>query len=118
MVERANGLERDSIMFGLSERFKDAIGEFAEKNSLSISALIREAVAEKIGYDLGADRVARGRPKKYRNESERKIATKRRSAEKRALVKALLQAHKRAEQEAAAAALRESLVRKGVDPDS
>lgn len=110
--------ERESIMFHLTERFKDAVLEYSETVGVSASELIRQAVAERIGYDLEQDRVARGRPKKYRNEAERKIASKRRGAERRALIRALLQAHEREETQKQADALRASLVRKGVDPDS
>jgi hypothetical protein len=116
-------MDRDSIMFALTERFKDAIAEYAHENGdISISQLCREAVAEKIGYDLKADKVKRGRPMKYRNDAERKIAIKRRNEnrriERKALVQALAEEHARQQRAKDAAGMRESLVRKGVDPDS
>ena len=110
--------ERVSIMFSLSERFKEAIGEYAATTEQSVARLIREAVAAHIGYDLKRDQAKRGRPTKYRNESERKIASRRKSAERRALIRALTEAAARQEAEKQAEALRASLVRKGVDPDS
>lgn len=118
-AERAERAERESIMFGLSPGFKDAIAKFAHENGdIPTAQLIREAVAEYIGYNLEQDRVKRGRPVKYKNKAEKKIASRRRSMERRALIKALEEHARKAEREKQAEALRASLVRKGIDPEA
>jgi hypothetical protein len=89
-------MARKSMMYGLSEGLKEAIGEFAAANDQSMADVIRSAVAAKIGYDLEKDAQdrsegRRGRPKVYGSKEERRAASRQRSKDRRALTKQLLE---------------------------
>jgi hypothetical protein len=100
--------DKTALMFGLTEAFKDAIGEWAQANDRSTADVCRTAIADYIGYDLDGEntgREMRGRPQKYGSPEERKAAQKAREAVKRELVKKLLQEHEAAIKAKAIAAL-------------
>lgn len=87
---------RTSQMFGLSPELKDAIGEWAQANDMSIAQCIREAVAEYIEYDLTQDNESlgksesKGRPKVYENKAARREASRARKKVKREVAKGLI----------------------------
>jgi hypothetical protein len=103
--------QTEKIMFSLSEQLRDALGEFATKNSLSIAEVIRTAVAEHIEYDLNGEETAPRRGNKYATADERKLAQKGRAKEKRQLVASLIAAARKQDHEAAIKALEESVAR-------
>jgi hypothetical protein len=76
------------IMFNVPIRMKVAIEAAAEEQDLPISGLVRQAVAQFIGYKLSKTDMARAR--KYATIEERMAAQKIRDTEKRDIIKALL----------------------------
>ena len=70
---------RDQIVIHASDTFKDALGEWAAANNLSMSEVIRQAVAGKIGYDISKE-PARTRTPKYATPEEAKRAALDRAA--------------------------------------
>ena len=85
-------------MFQCSEGLKAALDEYAGKRNLGRAAVIRQAIATQIKYDLSKE-PARTRATKYADPEARKAAQKRRNAEKREWVKTLIEAARRAERE-------------------
>lgn len=85
---------RTSLMVGMSEELKDAVGVWAQSRDLSVAEVVREAIAKHIGYDLEtkmAERVEnRGRPRLFANKTERRAAGRERRKAKRDLAKQLL----------------------------
>lgn len=73
---------KDQIVLHASEGFKDALGEYATTNNLSMSETIRRAVAAMIGYDLAGE-PARMRTPKYDTPELAKRAALDRAALKR-----------------------------------
>jgi len=72
-------------MFPLSSELKAAMGVWATEHNMSVAQLIRESVAEKIGFDL--EPVDNRR--KFANAEERKAYYAEKAKEDRALLKAL-----------------------------
>ena len=70
---------RDQIVIHASEAFKDALGEWAAAHNESMSEVIRQAVAGKIGYDISRE-PARTRTPKYATPEEAKRAALDRAA--------------------------------------
>jgi hypothetical protein len=81
-------------MVGMSEELKDALGVWAQSRCLSIAQVAREAIAERIDYDLDAEAnrkvERRGRPKQYETKEQRRSASRQRAKDRRALNKRLL----------------------------
>ena len=102
----------DKQMFPISVEMKDALGQWATKQDISVAEAIRRAIAAQIGYDY-THKSGAGAPKKYANEEERKKAQRQREKDKRVLVRKLLEERKAAiaqnERREGAAALRNSL---------
>ena len=70
---------KDQIVLHASTGFKDRLGEYAAEHGTSMADVIRTAVAERIGYDLGKD-PARSRTPKYATPEEAKRAALDRAA--------------------------------------
>jgi hypothetical protein len=73
---------RDQIVIHASDAFKDALGKWSADRDMTMSAVIREAVAKHIGYDLSQE-PARTRTPKYATPEEAKRAAYDRAALKR-----------------------------------
>jgi hypothetical protein len=73
-------------MFPLTSDLKDAMGKYATQHDMSVAQLIRECVAERIGYELEAVETHR----KYASQEERVAAQKIRNAERKALADRLV----------------------------
>lgn len=70
---------KDQIVLHASTGFKDALGKYAGANKTSMAEVIREAVAEKIGYTLTND-PPRSRIPKYATKEEQTRANLDRAA--------------------------------------
>ena len=57
----------------MSEKFRDSIEAYAEKNNISVASLFRTAVANVIGYDLSSEPVT-ARRVKHATERDKLIA--------------------------------------------
>ena len=64
---------KDQIVLHASIGFKDALGAYATDHNTSMAEVIRQAVADRIGYDLSAD-PARSRTPKYATKEEQNQA--------------------------------------------
>jgi hypothetical protein len=73
-------------MFPLSTELKEAMGKYASQHDMSVAQLIRECVADKIGYKLEPAETHR----KYASPEERIAAQKERNAARKALTDKLL----------------------------
>lgn len=73
-----------TLMVKLSPALKDEIGKAAAQADLNMSEFVRQCVADKLGYDLGADDAldARGRPRTYQTEEQRRAARKKNERER------------------------------------
>ena len=92
--------EKTSLMFVLSTELKDAVDASALRLNISRSQFIREALAEKAGYDLSQDRgVQVGHSRKYASPEARKAAGKERNRIRRELIKKLLSSADNAERQ-------------------
>ncbi len=80
------------IMVKASDPFKDAVAAYAFKNNLTMSDVVRNSVADVIGYDLSGDDAleGRGRPTEYANDKQRKDAANRRARERAELHRKLV----------------------------
>lgn len=76
------------IMFNVPVKLKAVIEQAAEERDLPVSGLIRQAVAQFLGYKLSPTDMARA--KKYATVEERIAAQKARETERKTLIKALL----------------------------
>lgn len=72
-------MDREQIVLQASEAFKEALGNYAAENNLAMAEVIRQAVADRIGYDY-QNEPARPRATKYATEAERKAAGLQRAA--------------------------------------
>jgi len=83
------------FIFTLSTRFKEAADDFAGARNVSTAQILREALAQYIGYDLSREVDARTRSGKYASREEKKAAKKERARIKREEEKVLLEALKK-----------------------
>lgn len=65
-------VEKTTLLIPISVDFKQAIGECAAKQKISMSQFVRQTVAKEVGYELERDAVKLGRPKKD-NENKKMI---------------------------------------------
>lgn len=65
---------KDQIVLHSSEEFKDALGTYATEYNMSMAEVIRQAVADKIGYDLKAEPARTRTPKYATPEQARRAA--------------------------------------------
>lgn len=91
---------RDQIVLQASEALKEALAEYAQANNTSMAQVIREAVSERIGYDL-AKEPATQRTTRYASPEERKAAALERAKVKRQLEKQIREALKKGDVERA-----------------
>ena len=71
----------EQIVIQAPADLKEALGEYAAANNLPMSEVIRQAIAERIGFNY--ERAPRTRYAKYDSEEERKTAQYGRAALKR-----------------------------------
>ena len=109
--------DRTYVVVHLSQAMKDAIGAYATQHNVSGSALVREAIATKIGFDLSSA-PTRERQKKYATPEDRTAAQRKRYQEKRATERAVLDAIMKQAKAKDVAALRAWLESQGMNPDS
>lgn len=100
-------MEKITIQFSLSVDFRTHIESFAAKQKLSTAALIRLALASYTKYNLNKE--PKSSRSKYATPEERKAAARERAAKQRALVRQLMDEHRRAERQRAIEALEASL---------
>ncbi len=86
-------MAKHSKMFQISDEMEEALGNFAGAENKAVSEVIREAVAQHIGYDLSQEPKTE-RPRKYATEAERKAAQSARNKARRELTNALVKAAK------------------------
>lgn len=101
--------------FGMSEELREALAVYAQQHNVSVAQVVREAVAHRIGYDLGTDAAETrrtGRPKKYASVEERRRARRAASKARRELRNKLVQEYKQQEARDMMAKFRESVVKK------
>lgn len=77
---------RDQIVLQASDSLKEALAEYATMNGTSMAQVIREAIAERIDYDL-ANEPASQRTHKYASVAERKAAQLERAKTRRHIEK-------------------------------
>jgi hypothetical protein len=95
-----------TLMVTMSSGLKEAIGAYAASVDRSMADVVREMLAEAVGYNLdGEPKSAGRRATKYATPEERKAAQKERERQKRELVRRLLDEHNKMEREQAAEAL-------------
>lgn len=72
------------MLVKVSAPFKEAAATYAATRNKTLSELVREVVAEAIGYDLTVDGdvESRGRPRKYASDDARKSAASKRAQER------------------------------------
>lgn len=97
------------IMFNCSEGLKDALGEYCGTTRRTLSEVIREAVAEKVGYDITKDK--RTRTSKYGSYEQKQQAYSETAKLRRKLQRLLLDAQTEAEYEHYREALRATFTR-------
>lgn len=104
-----------SIMVSVSSGLHESALTWAQQHNTSVSAIVRDALAAHIGYDLASDPKAIHANKKYANERERYVAMLARERAERAVRReareALAQGDKRRQVEILARSL-------GIDPDT
>ncbi len=109
-------MEKTTLVVPISIVQKEFAAEFAVAKDMSLSKLVREAIAQYTGYDLEAENKnkieRRGRPSKYATDEERKEAIKERTRKRDELRKLLLENHMREQRKKDAAKLQASLDRK------
>lgn len=106
-------MAKESIVFIVSEEFKETIAQAATDANVSVGELIRVALAEKLGYDLAGEPSVERR-KKYANKAERDKAMRERAKERRTNERELLEALRQASKAQDIAGMREYLEKKGV----
>ncbi len=95
---------KESVVFFTSETLAEIIKATAQERDMSASALVNQAVAVFLDYDLDAEpRTMRAH--KYANKAERDKAMRERAKEKRQKTKAMMDAIKRGETQEAIMAL-------------
>lgn len=94
MVDRPTGMETTVMMFNLPVALKAAIETHSEKEGITASALVRQAIAAVVGFDLPE---GFSRAKKYASEEERVAAQKERDKTRRNLIKDLLERYRKGE---------------------
>jgi hypothetical protein len=72
-----------------SEGLVDALGAYATAHHTSVSDVVRHAIANTIGYDLGVPVETRGRKAKYLTPEARKEAAKQRAQRERDIAREL-----------------------------
>lgn len=108
--------DRATILIPCSQSLKDALGEYASTHNVSMSLVVREAVARYIQYPLELEELSDGR-KKYKTKEEKKEANNAKRKEERANVTKLLELLKTEQHNETIKILRDSLIAKGIDPD-
>ena len=92
--ENAQPAERRYVAITLTDALRDAIETRATAENTTPGLLCRSIVAQFLGVTIDVDRAA---PRKYATEAERKAAQKAQRADRNALIKQLLAAHKAAQ---------------------
>lgn len=106
--------DKNIIATSVSNALKDALDAYSKAHNVSVADIARKAIAKYIGYTFAAGELEsthRGRPQKYATEAERLAAQKAAREAHRTLVNQLLDAHRKAEKDAAIAALQQSVDR-------
>lgn len=101
-------MSANTIMFNVSDQFQEALDQFVGEKNESRAAIVRQAVAKFIKYDLASE-PATTRKSKYASAEERKEAQKARAKKRRELTRQLLAAYEAEDSEEAIKALVESL---------
>lgn len=81
---------KSQILFHVSIKMKDALGQYAQSHDKAVSEIIRVAVAKYIGFDLTGDPIVNGRPRIYANKEERLEAQRTKAKQERATLKQLI----------------------------
>lgn len=123
MADNTQRMNNKVLQVIVSQALADELESHAYKLGQSISSYCREILANSIGYDLSLDTEARkanerrGRPRKYSSEQQRKDAKNERERANRANVRQILDDYRHQLHIATAGQLRESLEKKGINPD-
>ena len=104
-------MAKETIVFQLSDDFKEVIATKAQEDQISVGELIRRVMAEALEYDL-ADEPSTERRRKYATVAERNKAMRERAKVRRAEERELLEALRRADRDEDIKALRDSLKKK------
>lgn len=109
--------EMDTIVAKVSILQKNQAGEWASKHDMSVSKLVRLALAAYTGYDLEAELATRvetrGRPRKYATPAEAAEAARKRTRERDELARALVQNYHAEQREKDVLGIQRSLERRG-----
>lgn len=92
-----------------SEGMIDALGTYANVNKLSVSDVVRLAIATTIGYDMGKPVERRGRKAKYNTPEARREAARLRSQTERAIQSELSKSYSTEERRRVVERMRKSL---------
>ena len=92
-----------------SEGLVDALGTFASSHNQSVSDVVRQAIAQTIGYDLGERVETRGRKAKYTTAEQRKEAARLRSKRERDIARELSKSFTNEERQRVVAKIRQGL---------
>ena len=109
--------DKTSILIPCSQKLKDALGEYASDHKVSMSLVVREAVARYINYPLELEEVVDGR-RKYKSKEARSEANNNQRREERANLARLMELLKTQQHNETIKILRDSLIAKGIDPDA
>lgn len=110
--------EMTSLVVSISILQKEQAATFAQQNNVSLSSVVRRALAEATGYDLeeeiGSKIERRGRPRKYASDEDRKEAARERTRVRDELTRRLLEDHQQQIRRRDAEKLEASLRKRGV----
>lgn len=109
-------MNKASILLNVSEEFKDALTDYAQAQKTTVTALIREKIAELIGYDLSKDVVPDAR-RKYNSVEERKEAARQRKREQVRNVQRVLEIYNKEQRLRDVLVITNSLKEKGIEVD-
>lgn len=99
-------------MFPISDELKEAADKYAAALGISRAALFREAIAEKIGFDLKSVPSGAGRPQKYATPEDRKAHQKAVNKAKKSMTDRLIELYNKGEREEDIKALAQSIANK------
>jgi hypothetical protein len=109
---------KTTILLQSTTAFKEALATYAQEHNVSVALVVREAVANVIGYDLTQESVQqRDGRKKYATAIEREDARKERQKAHRKFATQLMAALEHEQHLADVLGIQTSLLKKGISLD-
>ena len=109
-------MARATLAINCSSELKSALHDWAADHDMSANEAVRQAIAALINYDLDGEKSAnterRGRPRKYKDEAERKAIAAEKARKKRQMGRELVAQFRRQTAKADMERFRKSVIEK------